>query len=517
MGRVQPASRADAAEQPPGFPLILFIAPRCGAVQRPYAGRRVGRCDGPREDRQRGEGRPVKTLERAAAADAELRERLARREAVVGLIGLGYAGLPLAVAFAETGFPVIGIDLRRERVDSLAAGHSYVGDIPDERLAPLVASGSLHASADYAALADADVITICVPTPLSESKTPDTSAIAGAIDALGPWLRPGQLIMLESTSYPGTTEEIVRPVLEARGFTVGKDIFLAFAPERVNPGDTHFGTRNTTKLIGGITPACRDLATALYATIVDEVVAVSSPVVAEMAKLLENTFRQINVAFANEMALICERLGVDVWEVIDAAATKPFGFMPFYPGPGLGGPCIPVVPHYLAWKLKTLGYDARFIALAEEINGAMPAHVVDLVADALNDEAKPLRGSRVLVLGVTYKPDVADTRESPPLAVLERLLAKGADAVYHDPFVPELEVHGRSLASVTLDADMLRDTDCVVVATDHRSYDWDWIVGNARLVVDTRNVTANISADRHARGARIVKLGAPSAARGIGS
>jgi UDP-N-acetyl-D-glucosamine dehydrogenase len=462
----------------------------------------------------------VKTLERrtaVTAVDVGLRERLASREAVVGLIGLGYAGLPLAVAFAETGFPVIGVDLRRDRVESLNAGHSYVEDVPGDRLAPLVASGSLQASAEYSALADADVITICVPTPLSQTKMPDTSAIAGAIGSLGPWLRPGQLIMLESTSYPGTTEEIVRPVIEEHGFTVGRDIFLAFAPERVNPGDTHFGTRNTTKLIGGMTPACRDLAIALYSTIVDDVVPVSSPVVAEMAKLLENTFRQINVAFANEMAIICEQLGVDVWEVIDAAATKPFGFMPFYPGPGLGGPCIPVVPHYLAWKLKTLGYDARFIALAEEINEAMPAHVVNLVADALNDEAKPLRGSRVLVLGITYKPNVADTRESPPLAVLEGLLAKGADAVYHDPFVPEIAVNGRSLASVTIDEAMLRDVDCVVIATDHRSYDWEWIVANANLVVDTRNVTAKVSGDGRRRSARIVKLGAPSVERSRGT
>jgi UDP-N-acetyl-D-glucosamine dehydrogenase len=448
-----------------------------------------------------------------SVAGVRLQERLARREAVVGLIGLGYAGLPLAVAFAEAGFPVIGVDLRRDRVAALAAGHSYIGDVPSERLAPLVAAGGLRASSEYAALADADVITICVPTPLSPTKTPDTSAIAGAITALGPWLRPGQLIMLESTSYPGTTEEIVGPVLEARGFTIGQDIFLAFAPERVNPGDTHFGTRNTTKLIGGMTPACRDLATALYATIVDEVAAVSSPVVAEMAKLLENTFRQINVAFANEMALICERLGVDIWEVIDAAATKPFGFMPFYPGPGLGGPCIPVVPHYLAWKLKSVGYDARFIALAEEINGAMPGHVVSLVADALNDEAKALRGSRVIVLGITYKPDVADTRESPSLAVLEGLLAEGADAVYHDPFVPDVVVNGRSLASITIDPAALHEADCVVVATNHTSYDWDWIVEHARLIVDTRNATATVSSERRALGARIVKLGAPPVER----
>jgi UDP-N-acetyl-D-glucosamine dehydrogenase len=461
----------------------------------------------------------VKTLERRyadPAPDGGLLQRVGRREAVVGLIGLGYAGLPLAVAFAEAGFRVVGVDLRRDRVESLSAGHSYIADIPGDRLAPLIDSGTLSASAEYAALADADVITICVPTPLSQTKTPDTSAIAGAISSLGPWLRPGQLIMLESTSYPGTTEEIVRPVIEARGFTIGKDVFLAFAPERVNPGDCHFGTRNTTKLIGGMTPACRDLATALYETIVDEVVPVSSPVVAEMAKLLENTFRQINVAFANEMALICEQLGVVVWEVINAAATKPFGFMPFYPGPGLGGPCIPVVPHYLAWKLKTLGYDARFIALADEINGAMPAHVVNLVADALNDDAKPLRGSRVLVLGITYKPEVADTRESPPLAVLERLQEKGVDTVYHDPYVPEIVVNGRSLTSVTLDPVELRSADCVIVATDHRIYDWEWIVAHASLIVDTRNVTATVSREHRDRGARIIKLGAGPVSRSAG-
>jgi UDP-N-acetyl-D-glucosamine dehydrogenase len=426
------------------------------------------------------------------------------------LIGLGYAGLPLAVSFAEAGFAVVGIDLRRDRVESLAAGRSYVGDIDDDRLAPLVANQRLLASSDYAALAEADAITICVPTPLTPTKAPDPSAIAGAARALAPWLRQGQLIVLESTSYPGTTEEIVRPVLEAAGFTIGRDIFLAFAPERVDPGNMRFGTRNTPKLVGGVTAACSELATALYETIVDEVKPVSSPQVAEMAKLLENTFRQVNVAFANEMAVICERLGIDVWEVIAAAATKPFGFMPFYPGPGLGGPCIPVVPHYLSWKLKTLGYDSRFIALAEEINAAMPAHVVELVAGALNDESrpKPLRGSRVLVLGATYKPDVADTRESPPLATLAKLLAKGADAVYHDPFVPEVEVNGRLLSSVELNRETLLSADCVVIATNHRSYDWGWVVDEARLIVDTRNATAAVSTDRRARGARIVKLGA---------
>jgi len=452
----------------------------------------------------------METLERATvepdASARRLRERIATRGARVGIIGLGYAGLPLAVGFAEAGFSVVGVDLRADRVEALAAGHSYVGDIADARIGALAAGGRLRATASYDALAGVDAITICVPTPLSKTKAPDISAIAGAIAALAPHLRPGQLVVLESTSYPGTTEEIIRPAIEARGLTIGKDVFLAFAPERVNPGDERFGTRNTPKLVGGCTPLCAELAVALYATIVDEVVPVSSTTVAETAKLLENTFRAVNVALVNEMALMCERLGIDVWEVIEAAATKPFGFMPFYPGPGLGGHCIPIVPHYLAWKLKTLGYEARFIALADEVNSAMPAHVVAKIADALNDQAKPLRGSRIVVLGVTYKPNVADTRESPPLEVLSQLLAKGADAVYHDPYVPALELGGRVHESIALDEEALRAADCVVIATDHRSYDWSWLVANARLIVDTRNATARVAPAERASGATIVKL-----------
>ena len=431
-----------------------------------------------------------------------LLERIATRQARVGLIGLGYAGLPLAVAFAEAGFPVVGVDLSAERVTALNAGRSYVGDIPDQRLAPLLEQERFTATSDYDALADVDAVTICVPTPLSKTKAPDVSAIVGAVEALAPRLRPGQLLVLESTSYPGTTEEVLRPAIERQGLTIGQDVFLAFAPERVNPGDTRFGTRNTPKLVGGCTPACRDLAVALYRTIVDEVVPVSSATVAETAKLLENTFRAVNVALANEMALMCERLGIDVWEVIDAAATKPFGFMPFYPGPGLGGHCIPIVPHYLAWKLKTLGYEARFIALADEVNSERPGHVVHRIADALNDDAKPLRGSRIVVLGVTYKPDVADTRESPPLEVLSLLLAKGADAVYHDPHVPAVELDGRRLESVALDERTLGEADCVVVATDHQGYDWGWIAAHSRLLVDTRNATKGVTDPA----ARIVRL-----------
>jgi UDP-N-acetyl-D-glucosamine dehydrogenase len=445
-------------------------------------------------------------LEREAAererVATRLRRRIEAREATVAIIGLGYAGLPLAVGFAEAGFAVVGVDLRADRVEALGAGRSYVGDIADARLAALVGEGRFRATADYDALAEVDAVTICVPTPLSKTKAPDIGAIVGAIEALAPRLRRGQLVVLESTSYPGTTEEILRPAIEARGLVIGEDVFLAFAPERVNPGDARFGTKNTPKLVGGITLACRDLAVALYRAIVDEVVPVSSTRVAETAKLLENTFRAVNVALVNELAIMCERLGVDVWEVIAAAATKPFGFMPFYPGPGLGGHCIPVVPHYLAWKLKTLGYEARFIALADEVNAAMPAHVVGKIADALNDDAKPLRGSRIVVLGVTYKPDVADLRESPSLEVLSLLLAKGADAVYHDPHVPALEANGRMRESIALDEAALAAADCVVIATDHRGYDWAWIARHARLLVDTRNATAGVREPA----ARVVKL-----------
>ncbi len=456
------------------------------------------------------------TLERTtqrSAASAALHERIDRREARIGLIGLGYAGLPLAIAFAEAGFSVIGIDLQEDRINALNQSRSYIGDIADERLAPLISNGRLKATDDYSALADADAITICVPTPLTNAKEPDTRAVLAATNALAPWLRPGQLIVLESTSYPGTTQEVVQPVLERNGFTIGEDLFLAFAPERVNPGDERFGTRNTPKLVGGVSPDCSALAAALYRTIIDEVRPVSTPRVAEMAKLLENTFRQVNVAFANEMAIMCEHLGIDVWEVIDAAATKPFGFMPFYPGPGLGGPCIPIVPHYLSWKLKTVGYDARFIALADEINDAMPHHVIHRISDSLNDEAKALRGSHVLLLGVAYKPNVADTRESPALATFAGLLEKGADVRYHDPFVPTLTIAGQEFRSVGLERALLRETDCVVITTNHRAFDVNWIIENARLIVDTRNATADAPCHLPPSAARIVKLGAPSIAK----
>ena len=332
--------------------------------------------------------------------------------------------------------------------------------------------------------------------------------MAAAARGIAPWLRPGQVIVLESTSYPGTTEEILLPVVAQSGLTVGTDIFVAFAPERVNPGDTKYDTRNTPKLIGGVTPACGEAAAALYRTIVDEVHVVSSPRVAEMAKLMENTFRQVNIAFANEMAVVCEHLGIDIWETIEAAATKPFGYLPFFPGPGLGGPCIPVVPHYLSWKSRQLGYEPRMIALADELNEAMPAHVVGLVESALARRGIALADARVLLLGITYKPNVSDTRVSPPMQILELLAGRGAQVTYHDPLVPEFCLGSQRIVGTRLDDEALVEADCVVIATNHDSYDWERVVQTATLVVDTRNATSTLPARLEKR-ARIVRLGTP--------
>ena len=435
-----------------------------------------------------------------------LQQKIVTRTAKVGLIGLGYAGLPLAIAFAEAGFDVVGIDLQNARVDALNRGESYIGDIPAERVAALIAAKSFRATTDYAALADVDAITICVPTPLTADKGPDPSAVAAAARGITPWLRPGQVIVLESTSYPGTTEEILLPAVAQSGLPVGKDIFVAFAPERVNPGDTHFDTRNTPKLIGGVTPACSQAAAGLYRTIVDEVHVVSSPRVAEMAKLMENTFRQVNIAFANEMAIVCEHLGIDIWETINAAATKPFGFLPFYPGPGLGGPCIPVVPHYLSWKSRQLGYEPRMIAVADEINEGMPAHVVSLVRRALASRGKQLAGAQVLLLGITYKPNVSDTRVSPPMQILRLLAEQGANASYHDPLVPFFDIDGQQIVAAELDDATLTAADCVVITTNHASYDWNHIRQTTSLLVDTRNALARLPGESLTT-AGVVRLG----------
>lgn len=451
------------------------------------------------------------THARADASTSErttLASRLHDRTATVGIIGLGFAGLPLGVALASAGFRVIGVDLDASKVDAINAGRSPIADVQDDVLAALRTSGKFEATTEYSALAAADSVTICVPTPLLPGHVPDLTYIESAVDALAPYLHPEMLVVLESTTYPGTTEEIIQPRVEARGLRVGVDVFIGFAPERIDPGATSspgLTVHSVPKLIAGATPACLMHVQDLYASIVDRLVPVSSLRTAEMAKLVENSFRMVNIAFVNEVALMCDRLGIDVWEVIDAAATKPYGFLPHYPGPGLGGHCIPVDPYYLVWKLKTLNMPSRFIELAGEINRAMPAHVVSKVATALEARGLTVRGSRILVLGVTYKRDVADVRESPSLDILGLLAGRGAVVAFHDPYVPVLDVpvqapgtidiHG---APITLHrSDLLEglaSSDCVVLATDHTSYDWDVVVRTARLIIDTRNALRHVGA-----------------------
>jgi UDP-N-acetyl-D-glucosamine dehydrogenase len=430
-----------------------------------------------------------------------LAEKITNRTARVGVIGLGYVGLPLAVEFARAGFHVTGIDLDLRKVEAINSGHSYIKDVEGDDVERAVREGKLHTTGDFGALREVDTISICVPTPLRKTKDPDISYIVSATESIAANFKRGQLVVLESTTYPGTTDEVILPRLSAGGYTVGRDFFLAFSPERVDPGNPQYQTQNIPKVIGGVTPTCIKLATALYSTAIQTVIPVSSPATAEMVKLLENTFRAVNIGLANELAIMCNKLGVDVWEVIQAAATKPFGFMPFYPGPGLGGHCIPIDPHYLSWKLKTLDYNARFIELASEINTNMPNYVLDLVADALNDSSKALRGSRVLVLGVTYKRDIEDVRESPAIDIISLLLGKGAQTDYHDPYVPTLEIadHDEPIRSIELTEEALRSYDAVVIVTDHSSYDYDWIVAASKLVVDTRNATRKLGAKENIR------------------
>jgi UDP-N-acetyl-D-glucosamine dehydrogenase len=420
-------------------------------------------------------------------------ERIASRELTIGIVGVGYVGLPLAVAFAEAGFRVIGVDVDASKVMSLNQGESYIEDVADSVLAPLVRSGLIRASTDYADLADVDAISICVPTPLGKSRDPDISYIVDAAERIAAHGCSGKLVILESTTYPGTTEEIILPRLSENGCQVGEDFFLAFSPERIDPGRTDYTVWTTPKVIGGMTPACMEVSLALYGTIVAEPVPVSSPAAAEMVKLLENTFRAVNIGLVNEVALMCDRLGLDVWEVVEAAATKPYGFMPFYPGPGLGGHCIPVDPHYLSWKLRTLNYTARFIELADDVNRHMPDYVVSRVGEALNGVRKALNGSHVVVLGVAYKPNVSDVRESPAMDVIVLLQEKGATVSYHDPFVSTLAHEGIPLSSVPLTAELLQRADCVVVVTHHDSIDWQCVADEAELVLDTRNALRKIN------------------------
>jgi UDP-N-acetyl-D-glucosamine dehydrogenase len=443
----------------------------------------------------------------APPAAHPLQQRLQDRTARVGVVGLGYVGLPLLVEFARAGYRATGVDLDRQKVDAIQRGESYIQDVQTADVAALRRTGHVEATTDSAAVAGLDTINICVPTPLRKTKDPDLSYVVAAVEMIASHLRPGQLVILESTTYPGTTDEVVRPILERGGLVAGRDFHLAFSPERVDPGNATWNTRNMPKVVGGVTPACTALAAMLYAASIETVVEVSSPKVAEMVKLLENTFRAVNIGLVNELALMCDRLGVSVWEVVDAAATKPFGFMPFYPGPGLGGHCIPVDPFYLSWKVKEVGFEARFIELAGHVNGAMPHHVVQKITDALNSHGKPVKGSSVLVLGLTYKRDIDDVRESPALDILAELRRKGARVSYHDPYRSTLGAADwpgdQDLASVALTAEALASADCAVIVTDHRVFDYDAIVRHARLIVDTRNA---IKTDHD----HVFKLGAPA-------
>ena len=420
-------------------------------------------------------------------AAESLMARFRERRARVGVVGLGYVGLPLAVVLAEAGYRVTGVDLDSAKVEQLRRGESYIEDIPAATVAGLVRSGRLTASNEFSSLADADGVSICVPTPLRKTGDPDLSFIVSAAQALRPILHAGMLVILESTTYPGTTRELVQPELEASGLHVGRELFLAFSPERVDPGRSDWTTKNTPKVIGGITPACTAVAAAMYEGAMDRVVRVSSSEVAEMTKLLENTFRAVNIAMVNEMALMCDRLGLDVWEVIDAASTKPFGFMRFLPGPGLGGHCIPIDPLYLSWKMKSVKYNARIIDLASEINTNMPRYVVEKTQDILNQQGKPLRGARLLVVGVAYKPDIGDTRESPGLDVIGLLRAKGAQVNYYDPYVPAIEHEGWGLTSVPDLLAAAGRADCVVIVTHHSAIDYAALVAASHQVFDTRN------------------------------
>jgi len=420
-------------------------------------------------------------------AASALIERLRARQARVGVIGLGYVGLPLAVEFARGGYVATGFDIDADRVAAINRGESYIPDVAADELRAVVEAGRLRATADFDALGEVDTVDICVPTPLRKTKDPDLSYVVAAAEDVGRRLRRGQLVVLESTTYPGTTEEVVQPILERGGLRAGEDFFLAFSPERVDPGNLEWPTRRIPKVVGGIDAASTAVAVALYEGIVAEVVPVSSTRVAEMVKLLENTFRAVNIGLVNELALMCHRLGIDVWEVIEAAKTKPFGFMPFYPGPGLGGHCIPVDPYYLSWKARMNGFESRFIELAGHINAGMPRIVVERVAEALNDVGKPVKGSRVHLYGVAYKPDVNDTRESPALDVALLLAQRGAVVSYSDPYVPRVDHAGLRLEAVDEREALARGVDCAVITTHHRGFDYAALVARAPLIVDTRN------------------------------
>jgi UDP-N-acetyl-D-glucosamine dehydrogenase len=432
-----------------------------------------------------------------------LLDSIADRSAVLGVVGLGYVGLPLAVEFARAGFKVIGFDVSQRVVDQLNKGISHIQDVPSDDLADVVSKGLFEATADPERIREMDAVSIAVPTPLVKTRDPDMSYVVAATETIAKRAHAGMLVVLESTTYPGTTRELMQPKLEEAGLTVGKDVFLAFSPERVDPGNPTWHTKNTPKVVGGITPACTEVASALYRSCLDTIVPVSSTETAELVKLLENTFRSVNIGLVNEMAIVCDKLGVNVWEVIDAAATKPFGFMKFTPGPGIGGHCIPLDPHYLAWKMRTLNYKTRFIDLASEINSEMPALVVEKVARALNDERKAVNGSKVLVLGVAYKKNIDDMRESPALDVIRLLEGRGAVVSFHDPYVPTFREDGHTFTGVELTDEALRGADAVVIVTDHDIVDYQRVVDLAPVIVDARNATKGL---RSRSGGRIVAL-----------
>lgn len=432
----------------------------------------------------------------------ELLSRIQDRSAVIGVIGLGYVGLPLAMEFAKAGFRVIGYDVSQRTCETLMRGVSHIQDVPSSELAQQVQSGRFLATAEEGRIKECDAVSIAVPTPLSKTRDPDMSYVQAASEAIARNCHPGMLVVLESTTYPGTTREVMQPRIEERGLKVGKDIFLAFSPERVDPGNPKWHTKNTPKVVGGVTPECVEVASALYGSCIDKVVPVSSAEAAELVKLLENTFRAVNIGLVNEMAIICDKLGVNVWEVIDAAATKPFGFMKFTPGPGIGGHCIPLDPHYLAWKMRMLNYKTRFIDLASEINSEMPEYVVRKVAWALNQDRKAVNGSHIVILGIAYKKDIDDMRESPAFDVMRLLEERGAIVDYHDPHVPRFREHGHERTGVPLTPQVLESADAVVIITDHAAVDYQFVADHAGLVIDTRNATAKVNPSH----ARIVAL-----------
>ena len=425
-----------------------------------------------------------------------LKQKIEQKTAVLGVLGLGYVGLPLAVEKAKAGYQVRGFDIQQKRVDLVNQGHNYIGDVVDSELADLVKAGTIAASTDFSGLKDCDCVAICVPTPLDEHYQPDISYVEASAKQVAQYAHAGMLVVLESTTYPGTTEEIIQPLLEERGFQVGEDIFLAFSPERVDPGNVVYKTKNTPKVVGGVTAKCGELASKLYRNVLEsEIKTVSSPKVAEMEKILENTFRNINIALVNEMAVLCERMNISIWEVIDAAKTKPYGYMAFYPGPGLGGHCIPIDPFYLTWKAREFHYHTRLIESAGEINTGMPEYCVNRVSKLLNTAKKPLNGSKIFILGMAYKPDIDDMRESPALDLCDLFRAAGCEVSYNDPYIPQFTHKGVTMTSVTVDAQTLREADCVVIATNHSCYDAKFIVDHSPLVFDSRNLTKGIDAD----------------------